>query len=66
MKGELAALAMKGLDNEICEEMLWLLLGWDRGVMGLIKGIYLERVVVLSSMYNLIFNFPMELSTEGY
>ena len=60
------ALEMKGLDNEIWEEMLWLLLGWDRGVMGLIKGIYLERVVVLSSMYNLIFNFPVELSTEGY
>ena len=59
-------LAMKGLDNEICKEMLWLLLGCDRGGVGLIKGIYLERVVVLSSMYNLIFNFPVELSTEGY
>ena len=60
------ALAIKGLGNEICKDMLLLLLGCDRGGVGLIKGIYLERVVVLSSMYNLIFNFPMELSTEGH
>ncbi len=39
-------LAMKGLDNEICKEMLWLLLGCDWGGVGLIKGIYLEWVVV--------------------
>ena len=53
MKGELAmkqALAMKGLDKEI-----WVALVGLRSER--------ERVVLLRSMYNLIFNFPMELST---